>query len=150
MEVAATVKMIQNILIGVVAFGVAVYWTTSVERDTSPGARPRLSEIWRRFPRFVLGFVGVSVGFSLLSALLPAGPELIDSMTAGSTIPLRTWLFCLAFVSIGLDTNFRELAPYLKAGKPLTLYLCGQTLNLALSLLMSWLMFGVLFREAAK
>jgi uncharacterized integral membrane protein (TIGR00698 family) len=150
MEVAATVKMIQNVLIGVVAFGVAVYWTTSVERDTSSKARPRLSEIWRRFPRFVLGFVGVSVVFSLLSATLAAGPELIDLMTTGSTITLRTWLFCLAFVSIGLETNFRELAPYLKTGKPLTLYLCGQTLNLALSLLMSWLMFGVLFRDYVK
>ena len=32
LAVAATVKMIQNILIGAVAFGVAVYWVTCVER----------------------------------------------------------------------------------------------------------------------
>ena len=31
LQVAATVKMIQNILIGFVAFGIAVYWTTRVE-----------------------------------------------------------------------------------------------------------------------
>ncbi|MFO0132693.1 MAG: YeiH family protein, partial [Planctomyces sp.] len=54
--VATTIKMIQNMLIGVVAFGVAVYWVTCVER--TEGARPEISEIWRRFPRFILGFLG--------------------------------------------------------------------------------------------
>ena len=38
LEVAATVKMIQNILIGVTAFCVAIYWVTFVERD--PSGRP--------------------------------------------------------------------------------------------------------------
>lgn len=146
LEVAATVKMIQNILIGVVAFGVAVYWVSYVERDPS-GERPGISEIWKRFPRFILGFVGASLIFSLLSTTLPAGPELVDAMIDGSTGTLRGWLFCLAFVSIGLETNFRELSPYLRGGKPLTLYLCGQALNLALSFLMSWLMFRVVFRD---
>lgn len=149
LEVAATVKMIQNILIGIVAFGVAGYWVSVVERDAF-GARPRISEIWRRFPRFILGFVGASLVFSLLAAALPAGPELVDAMIDGSTGTLRGWLFCLAFVSIGLETNFRELAPYLRGGKPLTLYLCGQTLNLALSFLMSWLMFRVVFRDLVQ
>jgi uncharacterized membrane protein YadS len=146
LEVAATVKMIQNILIGVVAFGVAVYWVSCIERDPS-GARPSLMEIWRRFPRFVLGFVLVSLIFSLLAVSLPAGRELVDSMIDGSTKTLREWLFCLAFVSIGLETDFRELSPYLRGGKPLTLYLCGQALNLCLSLAMSWLIFRVVFRE---
>lgn len=149
LEVAATVKMIQNILIGVVAFGVAVYWTGYVERDAG-AARPSVSEIWRRFPRFILGFVAASLVFTLLSTLLPAGPELVDSMIDGSTGTLRGWLFCLAFVSIGLETNFRELSPYLRGGKPLTLYLCGQALNLLLSFLMSWWMFRVVFRDVVQ
>ncbi|MFO0916772.1 MAG: putative sulfate exporter family transporter [Planctomycetaceae bacterium] len=149
LEVAATVKMIQNILIGVVAFGVAVYWVSYVERDPS-GERPGISEIWRRFPRFILGFVGASLIFSALSLTLPAGPELVDAMIDGSTGTLRGWLFCLAFVSIGLETNFKELSPYLRGGKPLTLYLCGQALNVALSLLMSWLMFRVVFRGVVE
>lgn len=146
LEVAATVKMIQNILIGVIAFGVAVYWVTCVERDPT-GARPSLMEIWYRFPKFVLGFVLVSVVFSLLHGMLAGGPELVDSMIAGSTKTLRGWLFCLAFVSIGLETNFREFAPYLQGGKPLLLYVCGQALNLCLTLFMAWLMFHVVFRN---
>ncbi|MFV0446569.1 MAG: YeiH family protein, partial [Planctomycetaceae bacterium] len=134
LEVAATVKMIQNILIGVVAFAVAVYWVSYIERNPS-GERPGVSEIWRRFPRFILGFVGASLTFSLLSTMIPAGPELVDAMIGGSTAKLRGWLFCLAFVSIGLETNFRELSPYLRGGKTLTLYLCGQALNLLLTFL---------------
>ena len=149
LEVAATVKMIQNVLIGFVSFGVALYWVTCVERDPN-GKRPSISEIWRRFPRFIIGFVGVSLIFSILFREIPAGPQLIDSMIDGSTKTLREWLFCLAFVSIGLETNFRELTPYLRGGKALTLYVCGQTLNLLLSFIMSWLMFRVLFRDIVK
>ena len=53
----------------------------------------------------------------------------------------RGWLFCLAFVSIGLATNFRELRSYFKGGKPLILYVCGQSFNLALTLLIAYIMF---------
>ena len=58
---------------------------------------------------------------------------------------LRGWLFCLAFSSIGLSTNFRALGSQFAGGKPLILYLCGQTLNLALTLFMAWLMFYKIF-----
>ena len=144
LEVAATVKMIQNILIGVTAFCVAVYWVTYVERDES-APRVGAMEIWYRFPKFVLGFVAMSVLFTVLYSTLTGGPELVDAMIDGSTKTIRGWFFCLAFVSIGLETNFKELLPQLKGGKPLILYVCGQTLNLILTLLMAWLMFKVIF-----
>jgi uncharacterized integral membrane protein (TIGR00698 family) len=146
LEVAATVKMIQNILIGVISFGVALYWVRYVESNPN-GQTPGLSEIWLRFPRFILGFVGASVVFSAIASQWRGGPEIVDAMTIGSTVPLRGWLFCLAFVSIGLETNFRELFPYLRSGKALTLYVCGQSLNLCLSLLMAWIMFGFVFKR---
>lgn len=146
LEVAATVKMIQNILIGVTAFGVAIYWVARVERDAT-GNSPGALEIWYRFPKFVLGFVLTSALFSLLYGLHEAGPELVGATIDGSTKTLRGWFFCLAFVSIGLETNFRQLAPYLRGGKPLLLYVCGQSFNLALTLFMAWLMFRVVFRD---
>ncbi len=145
LEVAATVKMIQNILIGVTAFGIATYWVTSVEKDSD--ARPSFMEVWKRFPKFVIGFVAASIVFSILYSSLPDGPELVTAMIKGSTKTLRGWFFCLAFVSIGLGTNIRELAPNLRGGKPLILYLCGQTLNLCLTLFMAWLMFRVVFKD---
>jgi uncharacterized membrane protein YadS len=146
LEVAATVKMIQNILIGASAFGIAAYWVTRVENDPD-GNQVGISEIWTRFPRFVLGFIAMSILFSLLHSFMVGGAEMVGAMIKGSTKTFRGWFFCLAFVSIGLETKFSELAPYFKGGKPLALYLCGQTLNLILTLAMAYLMFGVLFKD---
>ena len=149
LEVAATVKMIQNILIGVSAFGIATYWVTRVEKDAG-GKRPGISEIWKRFPRFVLGFIAASILFSVIHAFADGGPEMVTAMIKGSTKTFRGWFFCLAFVSIGLETRFKDLLPYMKGGKPLVLYLCGQALNIILTLAMAYLMFGVIFKEAVK
>lgn len=149
---ATTVKMIQNILIGVIAFAVAVYWVSVVERDTDEAEdrpKPSVLEIWRRFPKFILGFLGASLVASAIHAWHADGPELIDALIGGSTKTLRNWCFCLAFVSIGLETHFRTLMRTVQGGKPLLLYVCGQSLNLVLTLLMSWLMLGVLFPGAA-
>lgn len=162
-ETAVTVKMIQNILIGVVALGVALYWSRYVEptqkvsgsdpeaqavpvfqADNSP---PRISsaEIWLRFPKFVVGFLAASLVCSGVSWASFFGESWVTVATQGMTVPIRGWMFCLAFVCIGLSTNFRQLAPYLRSGKPLVLYLCGQSLNLLLTLIMAYLMFGAFY-----
>ena len=148
LAVAATVKMIQNILIGAVAFGVAVYWVTSVECGAD-SPRPSVLEIWRRFPKFVLGFLAASLLFSVVASSGIEGQSVTSAVISDTSEVLRGWFFCLAFVSIGLDTNFRELGRFLVGGKPLILYVCGQTLNLVLSLAMSWLMFEKVFPNAA-
>ena len=147
LQVAATVKMIQNVLIGVTAFCVALYWTTKV--DVGEGDKVGASEIWNRFPKFVIGFLTVSVVLSLLSANLGAdfGKMLVDNGTNKVSVPLRGWFFGLAFVAIGLTTNFRELGKYFKGGKPIILYVVGQSFNLCLTLLMAWLMFYKVFPE---
>ncbi|MDR1777937.1 MAG: putative sulfate exporter family transporter [Desulfovibrio sp.] len=152
MYVAATIKMIQNVLIGVTAFFVALYWTTKVEPEEQgySGRQVGLSEIWNRFPKFVIGFLIASVLASLVSGSL--GSDLSNAMVneglvRGLTSPLRTWCFVLAFTSIGLGTNFRELAHYFKGGKPLILYVCGQSFNLILTLIMAYVMFYIVFPE---
>ncbi|NOY42668.1 MAG: putative sulfate exporter family transporter [Planctomycetes bacterium] len=148
LTVATTVKMIQNVLIGVVAFAVAVYWVR-YQTPATDGVQPSLSEIWNRFPKFVLGFLAASLAFSAVYSFHPAGEQLIGAMISGSTKTLRGWFFCLAFVSIGLDTNFKELSRQFRGGKPLVLYAVGQTLNLCLTLFMAWLMFEKVFPSAA-
>ena len=145
---AATVKMIQNILIGVTAFGVAVYWCSKV--DCEPGQRVSWMEIWHRFPKFVLGFMAASVIFSLIDQGLGkdvSGTMLDHGVLRGFSRLLREWFFALAFASIGLATNFRELVKYFKGGKPVILYVCGQSLNLALTLTMAYIMFYLVFPE---
>lgn len=147
LNVAATIKMIQNILIGILAFAVAVYWTTRI--DNTQARTVRASEIWIRFPKFVLGFLGASVLFSLLyEALNPnTSAVLVENGALAFTSDMRGWLFCLAFASIGMSANFRELRAQFHGGKPFILYVCGQTLNLCLTLLMAWIMFYIIFPD---
>jgi uncharacterized membrane protein YadS len=152
--VAAVVKMIQNILIGVVGFFVALFWITSVERDPD-APRPGLGQIWVRFPKFIVGFVAASILFSfVLSPLFGSlfngdGLKLVESSVLKTvTTPLRGWFFCLAFVAIGLESNFKELAAQMEGGKPMVLYVVGQSFNLILTLAVAWLAFSVLFPNA--
>ena len=51
-----------------------------------------------------------SISFSILSQAVPHGQSMVDSMIKGTSDVLRGWFFCLAFVSIGLETDFRRLA----------------------------------------
>jgi uncharacterized membrane protein YadS len=146
--VAATIKMIQNVMIGVTAFGVAVYWCTRV--DCTPGKSVSWWEIWYRFPKFVLGFLLASIIFSIIDQNLgkDLSTVMIDhGVLRGFTRISREWFFALAFASIGLETNFKEFGHYFKGGKPVLLYASGQTLDLCLTLFMAWLMFYVVFPE---
>jgi uncharacterized integral membrane protein (TIGR00698 family) len=146
MYVAATIKMIQNILIGVVAFCVALYWVTRVERV--PGQEVHAMEIWWRFPKFVLGFVLASIIFSWMYGSMgdDVGYSMLDQgVIRGGTRIFRGWFFCLSFVAIGLESDFRKLRHYFKGGKPLILYVFGQSLQILLSLLMAYIAFYILF-----
>ncbi len=145
---AATIKMIQNVLIGVIAFCVAVYWVAKVERV--PGQDVSVMEIWYRFPKFVLGFIIASIFFSIIDGNLGKDVSnvlLNHGAIRGMSRIFRGWFFCLAFTSIGLATNFRELREYFKGGKPLILYVCGQSFNLILTLTMAYIMFYLVFPE---
>jgi uncharacterized membrane protein YadS len=149
-EVAATVKMIQNSMIGIIAFAVAVYWAGWVERRSSGPQASLAAEAWDRFPKFILGFVAASLVCSFLSTRSPETALWVDGATLSFTSRLRGWLFCVGFVCMGIQTVFRELAPYLASGRPLVLYVLGQCLNLALSLAMASLTFGWLFRKVVE
>ncbi len=139
MDVAAVVKMIQNVLIGVVAFVVAVLWVTRIDRDPN-APKPTPMEIWYRFPKFILGFVAASVAFSfILTPLL--GDKTVDDMLKISG-GFRGYFFCLAFVSIGLESNFKELASQMVGGRPMLIYIVGQSFNLVLTLIMAYIAFG--------
>jgi uncharacterized membrane protein YadS len=161
MYVAATIKMIQNVMIGVIAFGVAAYWCLRVEpqRACQPGTTPMkftasgaLYEIWYRFPKFILGFIGASILFSIMQAgvNMDWGQAMVNDGVLALANRFRGWFFCLAFVSIGLSINYRELKEPLRGGKPLILYACGQTFNLLLTLFVAWLMFMVIFRDITE
>ena len=54
----------------------------------------------------------------------------------------KNWAFVLAFTSIGLDTNFREIIKKMQGGKVLWLYIVGQLFNIALTFLAVWLLLS--------
>ena len=146
--VAATIKMIQNVLIGATAFGIALYWTLRVERVE--GQSVGWMDIWHRFPKFVIGFLAASIIFSLMYGKIgtDAGFTMIDNgVLRGFTRICRDWFFCFSFAAIGLATNFRELAHHFKGGKPFILYVCGQSFNLILTLTMAYIMFYLVFPD---
>jgi len=143
-KVAAIVKLIQNVLIGFIAFAIAVYWVSSVERGNT-NQKPHIMEIWNRFPKFILGFVLASIIFSFV--LVPIMGEESVSTVLKQTKTFRDWFFCLAFVSIGLESDFRELSKQLAGGKPIILYIVGQSFNIILTLLLAWIAFEIIWQN---
>ena len=150
--VAATIKMIQNVLIGVIAFFVALYFTTRVEVEET-GQKVGIIEIWYRFPKFVIGFIAASIIFSAFFTMFNnsvdgLGSAMIDQgVIKGMGDLFRGWFFCLSFVSIGLATNFREFKEHLVGGKPFILYVVGQSFNLFLTLVVAYIMFYMVFPD---
>lgn len=63
---AVIIKATQNVLIGFVAFFIALYLSTRGERG---GQAPSLGIVWEKFPKFILGFVAASLVFSLLQSI---------------------------------------------------------------------------------
>lgn len=136
-KIASIVKQTQNALIGVVAFLLALYFTTVVEGKKE---KPSASIIWQRFPKFVLGFIVTSLLFTF--ALIPAAKA--DAPNAGNTIAsIKDWAFCFAFVCMGLELSVSGLK---KMGwSPVIVYLIVTVFNTLLALVVSWLIFGWLF-----
>lgn len=133
MKIGTIVKFSQNVLIGVAALVLSMWWATRHRQagDTATGA----SVIWQRFPKFVLGFLAASLVFSFL-----LGPELV-ARTKDAVGSVRTIWFALAFVAIGLETRLGNLVN-LDEGRPLAAFLLAQAFNIAWTLALAWLIFG--------
>lgn len=139
MKTGVIVKFSQNALIGVAAFILAIWWT--VKAGAKTGERPSAGIIWERFPKFILGFI---VASALFSFLLPA--DMVNG-TKSALGELRVWWFAMAFVCIGLETRFVELAG-MEQGRPAAAFIGAQAFNIFWTLLLAYLLFsGVLFPQ---
>lgn len=130
--VAVLVKSIQNILIGFIAFAVAIFFTARVEKNPAEAkSKVTIAEIWYRLPKFIIGFFIASLAASFI--FLPSvGREAVSGINKVLD-QYKNWAFVLAFTSIGLDTNFREIKEQFQGGKPLALYVVGQLFNIVLT-----------------
>ncbi|MXV16432.1 YeiH family protein [Hufsiella ginkgonis] len=140
LKYSTIIKFSQNVLLGLAAFAISVYWTYTHKSSAEViQAKPTAGVIWERFPKFVLGFVGASLLFSFVVSA-EAAAAVKDSLKN-----LQGLWFALAFTSIGLETNFADLFNK-ESRKPLYAFLLAQTFNVLITLVIAYLLFG---RESA-
>jgi uncharacterized integral membrane protein (TIGR00698 family) len=136
LKYATIVKFSQNVLLGLAAFAISVFWTYR-DKSIKNGKKVSASIIWERFPKFVLGFIMASIIFSFLIS-----PE--TAKASGKVIKsFSTFWFNLAFISIGLETRFADLRA-MDNKKPFYSFLIGQGFNIFFTLLVSYILFQLI------
>ena len=131
----------RDVWIGIWSLVWALIATVVWEKQES-GSRPGAGEIWRRFPKFVVGFFIASIimsfvtgGYSAEDFTKSVKPNLIAPLGA-----LRTWAFIFCFLSIGLTTRFRDLKPV--GWKTFAAFTLGVAVNVLLGYILSVHVFG--------
>ncbi len=136
LKISTIVKFSQNVLLGVAAFAISIYWTyTKNKSEMVQKSKPSAAVIWERFPKFILGFMAASLLFSFV-----LDAESIKAVK-GSLKSLQGLWFALAFVSIGLETRFADLLNA-ENRKPLYAFLIAQTFNIFVTLIIAYFLFG--------
>lgn len=136
LALATIVKATQNALIGVVAIALTAYFAFKVERRPDAAA-PGVGELWRRFPKFVLGFLAASVIGTVY--LAQVGSDLGKPVITVAN-DLRTLFFILAFVSIGLELRVKALRA---AGwRPVAVFGLATVFNLVVGLALASVLFA--------
>ena len=131
----------RDMWIGVWALVLSIIATTRWE-NTGVNSRASGGEIWRRFPKFVLGFfiasaiiTIVSQGYSYDQFKKVLTPDLVAPL-----IGLRTWAFTFCFLSIGLSTRLRDLVS--AGSKPFVAFTSGVVVNVILGFILSTIVFA--------
>ena len=138
---AVVVKATQNVLIGFVAFFIALYLST---RNGNGGtARPSFGIVWEKFPKFILGFVVASAVFSILQSndmlTFNDSGKIVETTLAKN---FSTFFFSLSFVCIGMDTRLKEIVSR-ENRNVLWSFVGAQLFNIVVTMFLAWLMFGI-------
>ena len=96
-KIAVLAKTTRNAMIGFVVLGYALYWAA---REGRQAVGSKAAFLWQKFPKFVLGFLLIS----LLASLSVFNKDQIASLAN-----LSRWAFLLTFAGVGLRINFREM-----------------------------------------
>jgi uncharacterized integral membrane protein (TIGR00698 family) len=119
-KIAVLTKTCRNALIGFVVLGYAIYWA---RKGQAAAVGNKAQFLWAKFPKFVLGFLAISVAVSLGA---------FDAGQIKSLANLSRWAFLLTFAGVGLRTNFRQLAR--QGLKPFAVGVLGEVLIAVLTL----------------
>lgn len=132
----------RDVWIGIWAFALSLFAAAGWE-ETAIYARPNALDIWRRFPKFVLGFVAASILVTVFTTSTNSYSEFMDTYSQqllGPLKNLRTWAFIFTFLSIGLTTRFRDLAGV--GIKPLLAFSIGVLINVVIGFALSAVAFS--------
>ena len=100
-------KLCRNALMGFVILGFAVYYS---RRGLAKEVTSKGLFLWQKFPKFVLGFLVLSVLFSILfAAMRESGAHAYLVSKTNILKNLSEWAFQLTFVGVGLRTSFRDM-----------------------------------------
>ena len=142
---AIVVKATQNVLIGLVAFFIALYLSTRGGNGST--SSPSFGIVWDKFPKFILGFVLASALFSILQSndmlTLNESGKIMETSLAKN---FSTFFFSLSFVCIGMDTRLKDIVSR-ENRRVLWSFVCAQLFNIVVTLFIAWLMFGVVKPE---
>ena len=119
-KIAVLTKTCRNALIGFVVLGYAIYWA---RKGQAAAVGNKAEFLWAKFPKFVLGFLAISIAVSLGA---------FDAGQIKSLANLSRWAFLLTFAGVGLRTNFRQLAR--QGLKPFAVGVLGEVLIAVLTL----------------
>ena len=96
-KLAVLVKSTRNAMIGFVVLAYAIYWAS---QGQAKAVGNKAAFLWQKFPKFVLGFLFISV---------LATYHFFTKDQVGALANLSRWAFLLTFAGVGLRTNFREM-----------------------------------------
>ncbi len=129
----------RDIWIGVWAFVLSIVAATLWK--SQDGQNEGAGQIWRRFPKFVIGFLVASLIITLVSRGYNYAdyrklvlPSLVTPLQA-----LRTWAFTFTFLSIGLTTRVRDFAAV--GARPFMAFTAGVIVNVILGFILSTQVF---------
>jgi uncharacterized integral membrane protein (TIGR00698 family) len=133
---AVLAKTCRNACIGFVVLGYAIYWA---QKGKAAVIENKAAFLWKKFPKFVLGFLFISLLATLGTLDVKVFPHLAGWVVFGFTRPqiaalgnLSRWAFLLTFAGVGLQTNVRDL---LKQGfKPFLVGAIGEVAIAAITL----------------
>jgi len=131
----------RDMFVGVWAVVVAFLSVTRWDRsNVGPAERVGVGEIWRRFPKFIIGFLIASLLVTVVLASVDSSSGTQFSKEAiGPLKTLRGWAFTWTFLSIGFTTRFRELTRF--GWRPFAAFAVGVLVNVPLGYWLSTSVF---------
>jgi uncharacterized integral membrane protein (TIGR00698 family) len=134
---AVLAKTCRNALIGFVVLGYAILWVRKglASRAATKQLDNKAAFLWQKFPKFVLGFLVISLLATLGASKNP------HLATLGFTKPqllalgnLSRWAFLLTFAGVGLRTNLKDL--FKQGARPFIVGAVGEVAIAAITLLL--------------